>query len=215
MAAQHAEGRIVRPLRANGIPYQGINVIMLKTEVYERVTAQIVSRTQAFNSSVFEGHPDGCAVTFGHGLSPEPYLPSKTQKTVHMHRWPSPRSGGCGSVCVRGGPARQQNARQGREGSALPKPLMKERVSSRLSADLREGSSPHGTKPHFPRTRDLCGFGERRRVEPGPAFCRTRYFTEAIMRSATVWGRGVFFLFQAGAWNKLMHSVIPAYTESH
>jgi antirestriction protein ArdC len=30
--AQHSEGRIVRPLRANGIPYQGINVIMLWTE---------------------------------------------------------------------------------------------------------------------------------------------------------------------------------------
>jgi antirestriction protein ArdC len=30
--AEHAAGRIVRPLRANGIPYQGINVIMLWSE---------------------------------------------------------------------------------------------------------------------------------------------------------------------------------------
>ena len=27
--AEHAAGRITRPLRANGIPYQGINVLML------------------------------------------------------------------------------------------------------------------------------------------------------------------------------------------
>ena len=27
--AEHAEGRITRPLRANGIPYRGINVVML------------------------------------------------------------------------------------------------------------------------------------------------------------------------------------------
>jgi antirestriction protein ArdC len=30
--AEHAEGRIVRPLRANGIPYRGINVLMLWSE---------------------------------------------------------------------------------------------------------------------------------------------------------------------------------------
>ena len=27
--AEHAAGRITRPLRANGVPYQGINVLML------------------------------------------------------------------------------------------------------------------------------------------------------------------------------------------
>ena len=26
--AEHAAGRITRPLRANGVPYQGINVLM-------------------------------------------------------------------------------------------------------------------------------------------------------------------------------------------
>lgn len=31
-SAEHAAGRITRPLRANGIPYQGINVIMLWSE---------------------------------------------------------------------------------------------------------------------------------------------------------------------------------------
>ena len=30
--AEHAAGRITRPLRANGIPYQGINVLMLWSE---------------------------------------------------------------------------------------------------------------------------------------------------------------------------------------
>jgi antirestriction protein ArdC len=28
-SAEHAAGRITRPLRANGIPYQGINVLVL------------------------------------------------------------------------------------------------------------------------------------------------------------------------------------------
>jgi antirestriction protein ArdC len=30
--AEHTAGRITRPLRANGIPYQGINVLMLWSE---------------------------------------------------------------------------------------------------------------------------------------------------------------------------------------
>lgn len=34
--AEHAAGRITRPLRANGKPYQGINVIMLWAEAVER-----------------------------------------------------------------------------------------------------------------------------------------------------------------------------------
>jgi len=34
--AEHAAGRITRPLRANGIPYQGINVIMLWSEAVTR-----------------------------------------------------------------------------------------------------------------------------------------------------------------------------------
>jgi antirestriction protein ArdC len=32
----HAEGRIMRPLLANGIPYQGINVVMLLSEAIEK-----------------------------------------------------------------------------------------------------------------------------------------------------------------------------------
>ncbi len=35
-SAGHGEGRIVRPLRANGIPYQGINVLMLWGEAIEK-----------------------------------------------------------------------------------------------------------------------------------------------------------------------------------
>src|ERR1700688_3932859 len=34
--AEHAGGRIIRPLRANGIPYQGINVLMLWSEAMEK-----------------------------------------------------------------------------------------------------------------------------------------------------------------------------------
>lgn len=34
--AEHAAGRITRPLRANGIPYRGINVIMLWMQAMER-----------------------------------------------------------------------------------------------------------------------------------------------------------------------------------
>ena len=34
--AEHAAGRITRPLRANGMPYQGINVLMLWGESVEK-----------------------------------------------------------------------------------------------------------------------------------------------------------------------------------
>src|ERR1700675_1687782 len=34
--AEHAAGRITRPLRANGIPYQGINVLMLWSAAMEK-----------------------------------------------------------------------------------------------------------------------------------------------------------------------------------
>ena len=34
--AEHAAGRITRPLRSNGIPYQGINVLMLWAEAVEK-----------------------------------------------------------------------------------------------------------------------------------------------------------------------------------
>lgn len=34
--AEHAAGRITRPLRANGIPYCGINIVMLWMEALER-----------------------------------------------------------------------------------------------------------------------------------------------------------------------------------
>lgn len=34
--AQHSAGRITRPLRGNGIPYRGINVVMLWSEALEK-----------------------------------------------------------------------------------------------------------------------------------------------------------------------------------
>lgn len=33
---EHAAGRITRPLRANGVPYRGINVVMLWAEAVEK-----------------------------------------------------------------------------------------------------------------------------------------------------------------------------------
>ena len=44
-SAGHGEGRIVRPLRANGIPYQGINVLMLWSEAIDRGYASPVWMT--------------------------------------------------------------------------------------------------------------------------------------------------------------------------
>jgi antirestriction protein ArdC len=35
-SAEHTSGRITRPLRANGIPYNGINVLMLWSAAIER-----------------------------------------------------------------------------------------------------------------------------------------------------------------------------------
>jgi len=35
-SVEHASGRISRPLRANGIPYQGVNVLLLWGEAMEK-----------------------------------------------------------------------------------------------------------------------------------------------------------------------------------
>lgn len=43
-SAGNGEGRIMRPLRANGIPYQGINVLMLWSEAVEKDYASPISR---------------------------------------------------------------------------------------------------------------------------------------------------------------------------
>jgi antirestriction protein ArdC len=50
-SAGHGEGRIKRPLRANGIPYQGINVLMLWSEAIEKGYASPIWMTfkQAFD----------------------------------------------------------------------------------------------------------------------------------------------------------------------
>ena len=34
--AEHAAGRITRPLRGNGIPYRGVNVVMLWSDAMEK-----------------------------------------------------------------------------------------------------------------------------------------------------------------------------------
>lgn len=43
--AVHSEGRILRPLRANGVPYQGINVLMLWAEAVEKGFARSIWMT--------------------------------------------------------------------------------------------------------------------------------------------------------------------------
>jgi antirestriction protein ArdC len=35
-SAEHAAGRITRPLRANGLPYQGINILMLRGDTVSK-----------------------------------------------------------------------------------------------------------------------------------------------------------------------------------
>jgi antirestriction protein ArdC len=49
-SAGHGEGRITRPLRANGIPYQGINVLMLWSEAIEKGYASPIWMT--FNQAL-------------------------------------------------------------------------------------------------------------------------------------------------------------------
>ena len=57
----------------------------------------------------------------------------------------------------------RQNARQGRQGSALPEALMKEKVSRGLSTESsRAGSLPSWAVTATPAQRDLSGFGARR-----------------------------------------------------
>src|SRR5579862_2541536 len=57
--AEHAAGRITRPLRANGIPYQGINVLMLWSEAIEKGYASPIWMTLkqavALNARVRKG----------------------------------------------------------------------------------------------------------------------------------------------------------------
>ena len=57
--AGNAEGRIMRPLRANGIPYQGINVLMLWSEAVEKGYASPIWMTfkqaLALNANVRKG----------------------------------------------------------------------------------------------------------------------------------------------------------------
>ena len=57
--AGNGEGRIMRPLRANGIPYQGINVLMLWSEAIEKGFASAIWMTfkqaVALNANVRKG----------------------------------------------------------------------------------------------------------------------------------------------------------------
>jgi antirestriction protein ArdC len=65
--ATHADGRIVRPLRANGIPYQGINVLMLWSEAVAKSYASPIWMTyrqaQELGAHVRKGE-EGSLVVF-------------------------------------------------------------------------------------------------------------------------------------------------------
>jgi antirestriction protein ArdC len=65
--AEHAAGRITRPLRGNGIPYQGINVLMLWSAAMEKGYAAPIWMTfkqaQEFKAHVRKGE-QGCLVVY-------------------------------------------------------------------------------------------------------------------------------------------------------
>src|SRR5579863_9219053 len=75
--AEHAAGRITRPLRSNGIPYRGINVLMLWSEAMtkgfaapmaqERPSAQTESRSNAASPTMLTiaDAKKALAATFG------------------------------------------------------------------------------------------------------------------------------------------------------
>ena len=48
--AEHAAGRITRPLRGNGVPYQGINVLMLWDEAIDRGCYTLARQPAPLNS---------------------------------------------------------------------------------------------------------------------------------------------------------------------
>jgi antirestriction protein ArdC len=57
--AEHAAGRITRPLRGNGVPYQGINVLMLWSAAIEKgYTAPI---WMTFKTGIESACPQGRA----------------------------------------------------------------------------------------------------------------------------------------------------------
>lgn len=76
--AEQAEGRITRPLRANGIPYQGINVLMLWSAAMAR---RCFSIRQSFGTSLFESRADIS--------SSEAVTPSCRAASCSCDRWPS------------------------------------------------------------------------------------------------------------------------------
>jgi antirestriction protein ArdC len=64
--AEHAAGRITRPLRGNGIPYQGINVLMLWSAAMEKGYAAPIWMTfkqaQEFKAHVRKGEQGSLVV---------------------------------------------------------------------------------------------------------------------------------------------------------
>src|ERR1700757_5525049 len=70
--AEHAAGRITRPLRSNGVPYQGINVLILWGAAMERGYAAPIWMTfkQAleFNAHVRKGE-HGSLVVYANSIT--------------------------------------------------------------------------------------------------------------------------------------------------
>jgi antirestriction protein ArdC len=77
--AEHAAGRISRPLRANGIPYQGINVIMLWSAATERGYAAPIWMTFR------QAHAIGANVRKGEKGTPVVYADTITRTTEDEH----------------------------------------------------------------------------------------------------------------------------------
>jgi antirestriction protein ArdC len=70
--AEHAAGRITRPLRANGIPYQGINILTLWSEAFTKGYSAPIWMTfkQALelNAHVRKGEK-GCLVVYANAVT--------------------------------------------------------------------------------------------------------------------------------------------------
>lgn len=75
-SAEHAEGRIVRPLRFNGLPYNGINVLMLwgaaLEKGYNAPTWMTFKQALEFNAHVRRGEQGSLVVYADKITAPKP-----------------------------------------------------------------------------------------------------------------------------------------------
>src|SRR5580658_7598687 len=98
--AEHSAGRITRPLRGNGIPYQGINVLMLWSAAIEKGYASPIWMTfrqaKEFGAHVRNGEEAERAIPFRKGYTvfnteqieglPEHYYPKPAPRISTVRR---------------------------------------------------------------------------------------------------------------------------------